>query len=145
MKEFFDQGLERNPANYQPLTPLVFLQRAAEVMPEHIAVIHGDQSMTYREFYRRSRRLASALARSDIQRGDTVSVLLPNIPPMLEAHHGVPMSGAVLHAINTRLDAQTIAFQLDHAYSRVFIVDRAFPPLAEAALEMCEATPELLL
>jgi len=145
VKEFFDTGLDRNPANFQPLTPLVFLQRAADVMPEHVAIIHGEQSITYRDFYLRSRRLASALTQSGIQRGDTVSVLLPNIPPMLEAHHGVPMSGAVLHAINTRLDAQTIAFQLDHAYSRVFIVDRAFLPLAEAALEICEATPKLIV
>ena len=145
MKELFDTDLDRNPANFQPLTPLVFLQRAADVMPEHVAIIHGSQRTTYREFYRRSRQLGSALTQFGIQRGDTVSVLLPNIPPMLEAHHGVPMSGAVLHAINTRLDARTIAFQLDHSYARVFLVDRAFLPLAEEALELCEATPKLVL
>ena len=110
-------------------------------MPEHVAIIHGAQRISYAEFYRRSRQLASALVSEGIERGDTVSVLLPNIPPMLEAHHGVPMSGAVLHAINTRLDAQTIAFQLDHAGARILIVDRAFIPLAEAALALAEVAP----
>jgi len=145
MKEFFDSGLDRNPANFQPLTPLVFLARAADVMPDHVAIIHGHQAITYRDFYRRSRQLASALVDAGIQRGDTVSALLPNIPAMLEAHHGVPMAGAVLHAINTRLDARTIAFQLDHACSRLIIVDRAFLPLAQAALELTERDVELIL
>ena len=104
----FKDGLERREANFQPLTPLVFLARAADVMPDHTAIIHGSSAWTYSMFYRRSRRLASAIAERDIGRGDAVSVLLPNVPAMLEAHHGVPMSGAVLHAINTRLDAATI-------------------------------------
>jgi len=145
MKELYEADLQRNPANYQPLTPLIFLQRAAEVMPDHPAIIHGSHQTTYRTFYTRSRQLASALTSSGIARGDTVSVLLPNVPAMLEAHHGVPMSGAVLHAINTRLDARTIAFQLDHAHSQVFIVDRAFVALAEAALEISGCEPKLVL
>ena len=145
MKELFDTDLDRNPANFQPLTPLTFLQRAAEVMPEHVAIVHGDQRITYADFYRRSRQLASALSQAGITRGDTVSVLLPNVPPMLEAHHGVPMAGAVLHAINTRLDAQTIAFQLDHAKCQVLVVDSAFTSLAEAALDICQTEPLLVL
>ena len=145
MTDPFKDGLERREANFQPLTPLVFLARAADVMPDHTAIIHGSSAWTYAMFYRRSRRLASAIAERDIGRGDAVSVLLPNVPAMLEAHHGVPMSGAVLHAINTRLDAATIAFQLDHCKSRMLIVDRALLSLAEAALELCEVTPALVL
>ena len=141
MSNPFNTDLDRNPANFQPLTPLTFLERAATVMPEHIAIIHGAQRISYAQFYRRSRQLASALVSAGIKRGDAVSVLMPNVPPMLEAHHGVPMSGAVLHAINTRLDAQTIAFQLDHAGARILIVDRAFVPLAEAALALTEVAP----
>ncbi len=141
----FNQGLDRNPGNFQPLTPLVFLERAAEVMPDHHAIIHGELRYTYGEFYSRSRRLASALAGHGMGRGDTVSALLPNVPPMLEAHHGVPMCGAVLHAINTRLDAKTIAFQLDHAGARMLIVDRELLPLARAALERTEVDPTLIV
>jgi len=141
MSHLFNTDLDRNQANFQPLTPLTFLERAAAVMPDHVAIIHGKQKITYSEFFQRSRQLASALVCEGIQRGDTVSVLLPNTPPMLEAHHGVPMSGAVLHTINTRLDARTIAFQLDHANSRILIVDSAFVPLAEAALALSEVTP----
>src|SRR5690606_22691456 len=100
----YDQHLDRNPANYQPLTPLTLLERAAMVHPDHTAIIHGRQRFTYRQFYERSRRLASALTQHGIGRGDTVSVMLSNTPPMLEAHHGVAMTGAVLHSINTRLD-----------------------------------------
>ena len=144
MADPFNDGLERREANFQPLTPLVFLARAADVMPDHTAIINGSSTTSYAMFYRRSRQLASAIAQQGIGRGDAVSVLLPNVPAMLEAHHGVPMSGAVLHAINTRLDAATIAFQLDHCDSRMLIVDRAFLPLAEAALELCEVTPALV-
>ena len=141
----FNTDLDRNPANFQPLTPLGFLQRAAEVMPERVAIIHGSLRYTYREFYTRSRQLGSALSREGMGRGHTVSVLLPNVPPMLEAHHGVPMCGAVLHAINTRLDAKTIAFQLDHARSRILIVDREWMPLAREALERTEVSPLVIV
>ena len=145
MNSAYNDELPRNAANYQPLTPLIFLQRAADVMPHHPAIIHGDQRFNYAEFYQRSRQLASALAKAGMGRGDTVSVLLPNVPAMLEAHHGVPMCQAVLHAINTRLDASTIAFQLDHAQSKILIVDQALLPLAQAALALSDVAPELII
>ena len=141
----FNTDLDRNPANFQPLTPLTFLERAASVMPDHVAIIHGELRYTYREFYSRSRQLASALAGQGMGRGHTVSALLPNVPSMLEAHHGVPMCGAVLHAINTRLDAKTIAFQLDHAGSRILIVDREWMPLSREALEQTEVEPLVIV
>src|SRR5437763_13578332 len=100
----YDTGLERNPANFQPLTPLSFLERAAAVFPDQTAIIHGPLRRSYAEFYARTRRLASALAQRGIKRGDTVAVLLPNTPAMLECHYGVPMTGAVLNTLNTRLD-----------------------------------------
>lgn len=137
----FNTGLDRNPANYQPLTPLTFLERAATVFPDHRAIVHGPLQRSYADFYARSRRLASALAQTGIGRGDTVSALLPNVPAMLECHYGVPMSGAVLHSINTRLDAATIAFQLDHAMSRVVIVDTEFLPLLRQALALADVSP----
>ena len=145
MSNPFNTDLDRNPANFQPLTPLTFLERAAQVMPDHVAIIHGTQRYTYGEFFARSRRLASALTRRGTGRGHAVSVLLPNVPPMLEAHHGVPMCGAVLHAINTRLDAQTIAYQLDHAGSRVLIVDREWMALAGEALALTEVDPIVIV
>lgn len=122
----YETDLDRNPANYQPLTPLAHLERAALIHPDHVAIIHGAMRVSYREFLERSRQLANALKGLGISKGDTVSVMLSNTPAMLEAHHGVPMIGAVLHSINTRLDAQAIAFQLDHADCKVLIVDREF-------------------
>ena len=115
----YDTDLNRNPANFQPLTPLTFLARAAAVYPDHPAIIHGARSFTYRDFYARTRRLASALARRCIKRGDTVAAVLANTPPMLEAHYGVAMAGGVLNTINTRLDAAIIAFTLDHGDAKV--------------------------
>ena len=109
-KNIFETGLEANAANFQPQTPLSFLDWAANVYPEKTAVIHGDGKFTYRQFAERCRRLASALNKRGIGLGDTVSVMAPNSPPMLEAHYGVPMSGAVLNALNFRLDAAGIAF-----------------------------------
>jgi fatty-acyl-CoA synthase len=111
----YDIDLDRNPANFQPLTPLSFLERAAAVHPDRTAILHGAGTWTYAQFYARARRLASALAGRDIGRGDTVAVMLANTPAMLEAHYGIPMCGAVLNALNTRLDAAVIAFTLDHA------------------------------
>ena len=140
----YDEHLLKNPANYQPLTPLQFLQRAALVFPNHTAIIHGNQRFTYAQFYERCRRLASALAARGIGPGDTVSVVLANTPPMLEAHYGVPMLGAVLHTINTRLDAPIVAFQLDHANSKLLITDREFAPLSKAALVLAEAKPAIV-
>src|SRR5271170_5463924 len=101
----YDQDLDRNPANFQPLTPLTLLERAASVFPEQTAIIHGPLRRSYAEFYARARKLASALAKRGVKRGDTVSAVLANTPPMLECHYGVPMMGAVLNTINTRLDA----------------------------------------
>jgi len=140
----YDENLDKNPANYQPLTPLQFLQRAALVFPNHTAIIHGQQRFTYAEFYARCRRLASALAARGIGPGDTVSVLLANTPPMLEVHYGVPMIGAVLHTINTRLDAPIVAFQLDHGNSKLLITDREFAPLSKAALVLAQAKPAII-
>src|SRR6476659_5579127 len=122
----YDIDLDRNPANYQPLTPLGFLDRAAAVFPNHTATIHGPVRRSYREFYTRARKLASALARRGIKRGDTVSVLLANTPAMLECHYGVPMTGAVLNTINTRLDPAVVAFSLQHAETKILIVDKEF-------------------
>ena len=125
----YTQNLDKCAANYQPLTPLTFLPRAADVYPAQTAIIHGKLRLSYAEFYARCRRLASALAARGIGIGDTVSVMLANTPPMLEAHYGVPMTGAVLHALNTRLDAAVLAFQLDHAEAKVVICDREFAPV----------------
>lgn len=133
--------LDKNPANHQPLTPLSFLERAAKTYPEHVAVIHGNQRITYRDFWRRSRRLASALAKQGIGKGDTVTVMLSNTPPMLEAHFGVPMVKAVLHSLNTRLDAAVVAFQLDHAETKVLIVDREFSGVMKQALALAKVKP----
>jgi len=140
----YNTGLDRTPANYQPLTPLTFLERAASVFPDHIAIVHGPLQRSYAAFYARSRQLASVLAQRGIGRGDTVSALLANTPAMLECHYGVPMSGAVLHSINTRLDAATVAFQLDHALTKVVIVDREFAPLMQEALALTSAQPTVI-
>ena len=137
----FDADLDKRPANYQPLTPLSLLARAAHVWPEHTAIIHGAERQTHAVFYARCRRLASALAALGVGAGDTVSVMLPNAPPMLEAHYGVPMTGAVLHAMNTRLDAAIIAFQLDHAETKVLITDREFAPVMNEALALAKVRP----
>ncbi|WP_367717547.1 acyl-CoA synthetase [Nitratireductor sp. GISD-1A_MAKvit] len=137
----FERDLDRNPANHQPLTPLVFLERAAKVFPDDVAIIHGRQRVTYAEFWERSLRLASALAGNGIGKGDTVSVMLSNTPPMLEAHHAVPMTKAVLHSLNTRLDAAVIAFQLDHAETKVVIVDREFSGVMKEALALATVKP----
>src|ERR1700704_864858 len=140
----YDVDLDRNPANFQPLTPLSFLERAASVFPDRTAVIHGNLRRNYAEFYTRARQLASALARRGIKRGDTVSVVLANTPAMLECHYGVPMTGAVLNTINTRLDAVLIAFQLDHADAKVLIADREFGKLAKEALALAKVKPLLV-
>ncbi len=131
----FEQYLEANPANFEPLSPISFLKRAAQVYPEKVAVIHGDQRISYREFYIRCRRLASALSQRGIGPGDTVAIMAPNVPAMLEAHYGIPMLGAVLNALNIRLDAASIAFMLKHGEAKVLITDREFSPVISKALE----------
>lgn len=137
----FEQGLGKNPANFQALTPLTQLQRAAGIYPGHTAIIHGKLRWSYEELYTRSRQLASALSSKQVGPNDTVSVMLPNTPPMIEAHYGVPMTGAVLHSINTRLDPEVIAFQLDHAATKVVIVDREFAPVMAQALQIAQVDP----
>ncbi len=137
----YSTDLDRCPANYQPLTPLTFLARAALVFPDHPAVVHGRQRMTYGQYYARTRQLASALKRAGVRAGDTVSVMLANTPAMLEAHFGVPMTGAVLHSINTRLDASIIAFQLDHADSKVLITDTEYSGVMKEALGLAKVKP----
>ncbi len=137
----YDTDLDRNPANYQPLTPLGFLERAAAVFPARTAIIHGPLRRTYAEFYARARRLASALAKAGIKRGDTVSAMLANTPAMLECHYGVPMTQGVLNTLNTRLDAPIIAFSLDHADAKVVIIDREFSRVMREALALCTVKP----
>jgi fatty-acyl-CoA synthase len=137
----YDTDLDRNPANYQPLTPLGFLERAAAVFSQRTAIIHGPLRRNYAEFYARTRRLASALSKRGIQRGDTVSVMLANTPAMLECHYGVPMTQGVLNTLNTRLDAAIIAFSLDHAEAKVVIIDREFSKVMKEALTLCKAKP----
>ncbi|MES0881364.1 acyl-CoA synthetase [Roseibium sp. SCP14] len=140
----YSQGLDKNTANYAPLSPLSFLARAADVFPERTAIIHGKQRTDYRTFYRRSRQLASALSTLGIGTNDTVSVMLSNVPPMLEAHYGVPMAKAVLHSMNTRLDAAVIAFQLDHANCKVLITDREYAAVIKEALGIAKVRPTVI-
>jgi fatty-acyl-CoA synthase len=132
----FDQDLDRRPANFAPLTPVSFLAWAAHVYPQKTAVVHGDGAFTYAGLYARCRRLASALGRRGIGRGDSVAIMAPNVPAMLEAHYGVPMAGAVLNPLNYRLDARTIAFILEHGQARLLITDREFSPTVEQALKL---------
>ncbi|AOK56173.1 acyl-CoA synthetase [Burkholderia stagnalis] len=137
MTQMFEAGLERRDANYVPLTPIDFLVRSAEVYGDRLAIVHGDVRRTWGETYTRSKQLASALAQAGVGRGDTVAALLPNIPPMVEAHFGVPMAGAVLNTINTRLDIPSMLFMLRHGEAKVLIVDTEYADLAQrAALEI---------
>src|SRR5258708_6476536 len=132
----FDHNLEKNPANYASLTPLSFLERAAYVYPQRVSVIHGAQRYTWGETSARCRRLASALTKRGIAVGQTVAAMLPNTPPMYEAHFGVAMAGAVLNTLNTRLDAEAIAFMLDHGEARLLITDKEFAPTVDAARKL---------
>ena len=136
MGTMYDHNLPRNAANFAAMSPLSFVERAAEVYPQRLAVVHGALRHTWLEVYQRCRRLASALQRHGVGKGDTVAVMLPNTPPMVEAHFGVPMAGAVLNALNTRLDAQSIAFMLDHGEARVVIVDPEFAAVMQQALAL---------
>ena len=140
----YNQNLDQNPANHQPLTPLTFLERAASVFPDQVAIIHGDLRQNYLNLYTRSVKLSSALNKAGIKRGDTVSALLPNTPAMLECHYGVPMSGAILHSINTRLDPAVISFQLNHAESKIMIVDSEYIALAKEALKQTKNKPKII-
>src|SRR5436190_12038440 len=137
----YETGLDKNAANYVPLSPIGFLLRSAAVYPNRTAVIHGEQRYTWREALERCRRLASALTRRGIGRGDTVAVMAPNVPALFEAHFGVPMAGAVLNALNIRLDADTIAFILQHGEAKVLITDGEFAPVIARALAQLDKKP----
>ncbi len=137
----FETDLDKNAANYVPLSPLGFLARSAAIYPKRLAVVHGERRYDWAETYRRCRRLAGALARRGIGKGDTVAVMAPNVPELFEAHFGVPMTGAVLNAINTRLDPETIAFILDHGGAKVLIADREFAETIGKALALVKTRP----
>ena len=137
----YELGLDKNPANFVPLTPIGFLLRSASVYPDRLAVVHGERRYSWREALDRCRRLAAALAAAGVGRGDTVAVMAPNIPEMFEAHFGVPMAGAVLNALNIRLDPETIAFILGHGEAKVLITDTEFAPVVKQALARLERKP----
>ena len=141
----YDQGMERNLANHSALSPISFLERSARVYPDRESLIHGDTRFTWAQTYARCRRLASALIQRGVGAADTVAVMLPNTPPMFEAHFGVPMTGAVLNTLNTRLDAEAIAFMLDHGDARVLLTDREFSPVIERALGMMSRPRPLVI
>jgi fatty-acyl-CoA synthase len=145
MPSIFDQDLAPNAANHAALSPLSFIERAAEVYPGRPAVVHGSLRRNWTELFSRCRQLASALQQHGIGKGDTVAVMLPNTPPMVEAHFGIPVTGAVLNALNTRLDAETIAFMLDHGEAKVLIVDPEFAGVMKKALALRKATTPLLV
>jgi fatty-acyl-CoA synthase len=134
----FDMGLDKNAANFVPLTPLTFIERAASVYPDHTAVVHGATRRSWAETYARCRRLASALRQRGIGLGDTVAAMLPNIPEMFELHFGVPMNGAVLNTLNIRLDAEAIAFMLEHGEAKVLFTDREFSETIGKALRLIQ-------
>ncbi len=132
----YDVGLAKNPANYVPLTPLSFLARSAAVYPNHVSAVYEGRSFTWSQTYERCRRFASYLASKGIGEGDTVTAMLPNVPAMNELHFAVPMAGAVLNALNIRLDAPSIAFQLDHGGARIILVDPEFASVIAEAIKL---------
>jgi fatty-acyl-CoA synthase len=134
----YEAGLDKNAANFAALTPLMFIERAASVYPTHLAVVHGELRRTWQETYARTRRLASALAARGVGKGDTVAVMLPNTPAMVEAHFGIPMIGAVLNTLNTRLDAATLAFMLNHGEAKAVLIDREFSGVMRSVLAAVE-------
>jgi fatty-acyl-CoA synthase len=140
----YDRDLDRNAANYAPLTPLTLLARTAYIYADRVAVIHGERRYTWGETYARCRRLASALVRAGIRPGETVAVMAANTPEMYEAHFGVPMTGAVLNTLNTRLDAETIAFMLEHGEAKILLADTEFAPTIEAALARLATKPRVV-
>ena len=144
-QNIFTQDLPRTEANFAALTPLAFLERTAQVYPDRLAIVHGALRQTWAQTYSRCRRLASALHQRGIKRGHTVAVMLPNTPPMVEAHFGIPMTGAVLNTLNTRLDAEALAFMLDHGEARAIIVDREFSGVVARAIALRTRTEPLLV
>ena len=145
MTSKYDQNLDRNAANFAALTPLSFIERTASVYPERLAIVHGDLRQTWGQTYARCRQLASSLRKAGIGKNDTVAVILPNTPPIVEAHFGVPMAGAVLNTLNTRLDAEALAFMLDHGEAKALIVDPEFTGVIAKALKLRTCTEPLLV
>jgi fatty-acyl-CoA synthase len=141
VRNIYERELDRNPANFAPLTPLQFLERSAGVYPDGLSIVHGPRRYTWSQTYARCRQLASALEKSGIGLGDTVTIMAPNVPEMYEAHFGVPMLGAVLNSLNTRLDAAMLAFILDHSETKVLIVDREYHRVMKEALAQAKVTP----
>ena len=135
MPNIYEQHLDRNPANYAPLSPIPLLERAASVFPDRPSVVHGARRYTWSETWTRARRLGSALAQRGIGKGDTIAAILPNIPEMFECHFGIPLTGAIFNALNTRLDAATITFVLNHGEAKILIADREYAPIVASALE----------
>ncbi len=145
MTSIYDQDLPRNEANFAPISPLSFIERTAEVYPDRLAIVHGGLRQTWAQTYARTRQLASALQRAGIGKNDTVAVMLPNTPPMVEAHFGVPMAGAVLNTLNTRLDPEAIAFMLDHGEAKAVIVDPEFATTMAKAIALRQRSEPLLV
>lgn len=145
MAHIFEQDLPRNDANFAALTPLSFIERSALVYPDRLAIVHGALRQTWGQTYARCRQLASALQTHGIAQGDTVAVMLPNTPPMVEAHFGVPMAGAVLNTLNTRLDAEALAFMLDHGEAKAVIVDPEFAQVMARALSLRQTPRDILV
>ena len=145
MTSIYDQDLPQTPANFAPMSPLSFIERTAEVYPTRLAVVHGSLRQDWATTYRRCRQLASALSKAGIGKNDTVAVMLPNTPPMVEAHFGIPMAGAVLNTLNTRLDAETIAFMLDHGEAKAVIVDPEFAGVMKKAIALRQSKAPLLV
>src|SRR6187399_3344868 len=138
-------GLDKTPANYVPLSPLSFLARSAAVYPDHVSTVYEGRSFTWSQTYARCRRVASSIAGRGIGNGDTVAAMLPNIPAMNELHFAVPMAGAVLNALNIRLDAPSIAFQLDHGGARMILVDPEFAGVISEALTLMKGAKPLVI
>ena len=145
MSSIYDTDLPRTPANFAPMTPLAFIQRTAEVYPDRLAIVHGELRQSWADTYARCRRLASALQRRGIGKNDTVAVMLPNTPPMVEAHFGIPMAGAVLNTLNTRLDPEAVAFMLDHGEARAIVVDPEFAAIVKKALALRQSKAPILI
>src|SRR3989304_5089117 len=140
----YEMGLDKNDANYVPLSPLTFVERTASIFPNRLSLVHGAERYTWKETYARCSRLASAISKRGIGKGDTVAVMMPNTPQHFEAHFGVPVAGAVLNSINLRQDAETIAFILQHAEAKVLLTDREFSDVIEKALQMLPHKPIVL-
>ncbi len=145
MTSIYDQDLPQTPANFAPMSPLSFIERTAEVYPRRLAVVHGSLRQDWATTYRRCRQLASALSQAGIGKNDTVAVMLPNTQPMVEAHFGIPMAGAVLNTLNTRLDPETIAFMLDHGEAKAVIVDPEFAGVMKKAIALRQSKSSLLV